>query len=147
MSNLNEHLILLSRWIDGSYPTDLDPELHIRRRVDKIAEEFGEVTEALGGVVGENPRKGVTHTWDDVDRELLDVATAALGAFVSRNDNAPDLDVTAMLADHIEAVTIRAGLKTCPAPVPHGEHERGWIVDGFSYVRTCLGRRTMWEGP
>ena len=50
------------------------------RRCMKVAEEAGEVFEALAGTVGENPRKGRTHTRDDLRAELLDVAGAALGA-------------------------------------------------------------------
>jgi hypothetical protein len=70
----------ISGWIDGSYPDGLDPEALIWRRVTKVCEESGEVIDALGGWLGENPRKGVTHTRDDLIGELLDVAVAALGA-------------------------------------------------------------------
>lgn len=49
-------------------------------RIGKIAEEYGEVTEAWLGVAGTNPRKGQTHTIDDVVSELLDVAFCALGS-------------------------------------------------------------------
>jgi len=81
---IQANLVVLSDWIDGSYPVEiLGTELHVRRRVDKLTEEVGEVVRALGGVFGENPRKGVTHTVDDLLGELLDVAIAALGAHVS----------------------------------------------------------------
>jgi len=49
-------------------------------RVCKVSEESGEVVAALIGVTGQNPRKGVTHTWDDVEEELYDVALTALAA-------------------------------------------------------------------
>lgn len=49
-------------------------------RVLKVGEEFGEVVEALHGVLGLNPRKGFTHSWDDVRDELVDVAVSALVA-------------------------------------------------------------------
>ncbi|WP_434741254.1 MazG-like family protein [Micromonospora sp. SH-82] len=46
----------------------------------KIVEEAGEVAAAWIGTVGQNPRKGVTHTVDDVAAELADVAFTALVA-------------------------------------------------------------------
>lgn len=52
-----------------------------RRTTNKIAEELGEVSEAISGMLGENVRKGVTHTKRDVLTELLDVASAALGGY------------------------------------------------------------------
>ncbi len=44
----------------------------------KIQEESGELAEAVLGVLGENPRKGVTHTLDDCIDEAIDVALSAL---------------------------------------------------------------------
>lgn len=70
----------ISDMVDSTYPADLDPEAHLLRRCIKITEESGEVIEALFGALGENPRKGKTHTMEDVRRELLDVALAALAA-------------------------------------------------------------------
>ncbi|MEW2621993.1 MazG-like family protein [Streptomyces sp. NPDC048106] len=49
-------------------------------RILKLSEEAGEVAEAVIGATGQNPRKGVTHTWDDVQAELCDVAITALVA-------------------------------------------------------------------
>ncbi|QKW63616.1 hypothetical protein HUT15_25580 [Streptomyces sp. NA03103] len=49
-------------------------------RMMKLSEEVGEVAEAVIGATGHNPRKGVTHTWDDVRAELCDVAITALVA-------------------------------------------------------------------
>ncbi|WP_111026743.1 MazG-like family protein [Curtobacterium sp. MCBD17_040] len=77
----------LSTWIDASYPSDLPPELVARRRIRKLVEEVGEAGAALCGAVGENPRKGVTHTFDDVKGELLDVAVTALGALEHLDGN------------------------------------------------------------
>lgn len=70
----------ISDLIDGAYPLELDREAWAWRRVMKVSEEVGEVTEAMLGWLGENPRKGLTHTVEDVRKELLDVALAALGA-------------------------------------------------------------------
>ncbi|MET7679641.1 MazG-like family protein [Streptomyces sp. NPDC005423] len=47
-------------------------------RLLKLSEEVGEVAQAVLGVTGQNPRKGTTHTWDDVQAELCDVAITAL---------------------------------------------------------------------
>jgi hypothetical protein len=47
-------------------------------RALKVQEESGELAQAVIGVLGQNPRKGVTHTWDDVVNEAIDVALSAL---------------------------------------------------------------------
>ncbi|MFD9432734.1 MazG-like family protein [Streptomyces sp. NPDC060002] len=49
-------------------------------RMLKLSEEVGEVAQAVIGATGQNPRKGVTHTWEDVQGELCDVAITALVA-------------------------------------------------------------------
>lgn len=46
-------------------------------------EEAGEVTQAVSGAMGYNPRKGVTHTWDDVEAELCDVMLTAMVALTT----------------------------------------------------------------
>lgn len=69
----------LSEWIDAGN-AHRDPEAILWGRVAKLTEEAGEATAALIGLTGQNPRKGVTHTSDDVIAELLDVAITALGA-------------------------------------------------------------------
>ncbi|MYZ36941.1 MULTISPECIES: MazG-like family protein [unclassified Streptomyces] len=62
---------------------DLSARELILFRVLKIGEEFGEVAEALHGVNGTNPRKGKSHTMNDVVKELVDVAVTALIALES----------------------------------------------------------------
>lgn len=52
-------------------------------RVLKIGEEFGEVAEALHGALGANPRKGASHTWQDVEKELCDVIVTSMVALAS----------------------------------------------------------------
>ena len=49
----------------------------------KVTEEAGEVARAWIGTRGQNPRKGVTHTRDDVAAELADVVVTALVAIES----------------------------------------------------------------
>ncbi|MFH8410703.1 MazG-like family protein [Streptomyces sp. NPDC018019] len=56
-------------------------------RILKITEEAGEVAQAYIGMTGQNPRKGVTHTREDVADELCDVAITALTALTSVVDN------------------------------------------------------------
>ncbi|MEU4241901.1 MazG-like family protein [Actinoplanes sp. NPDC026619] len=47
-------------------------------RALKVQEEAGEMAQAVIGVLGQNPRKGITHTWDDVVAEAIDTALSAL---------------------------------------------------------------------
>lgn len=46
-------------------------------RITKVCSEAGEVMDALSKATGENPRKGVCGTWDEVTGELGDVLCAA----------------------------------------------------------------------
>lgn len=73
-------LVWLSEWIDAGNARR-DPEARTWGRLAKITEEAGEVVAAFIGLTGQNPRKGVTHTEQDVADELLDVAVTALGAY------------------------------------------------------------------
>lgn len=68
------------RWLDIHNGTG-GPELGLR--VAKVAEEAGEAIGAWIGLVGQNPRKGVTHTADEVAAELADVVLTALVAMCS----------------------------------------------------------------
>jgi NTP pyrophosphatase (non-canonical NTP hydrolase) len=65
-------------WVDGNRPLDGREDLLLRML--KLSEEVGEVAQAVIGVTGQNPRKGVTHTWEDVQGELCDVVISALVA-------------------------------------------------------------------
>ncbi|MFF0822507.1 MazG-like family protein [Micromonospora haikouensis] len=56
-------------------------------RILKLVEEAGEAASAWIGAVGQNPRKGVTHTRDDVAAELADAAFTALVAIASLGYN------------------------------------------------------------
>jgi hypothetical protein len=73
-------LVWLSEWIDAGN-ADRAPEAVSWGRLAKITEEAGEVIAAFIGMTGQNPRKGITHTVQDVVDELLDVAVTALGAY------------------------------------------------------------------
>jgi hypothetical protein len=99
----------LSRWVDDAPANrSRDPEAALWGRVSKVAEESGEVIAALIGATGQNPRKGVTATMDDVGKELLDVALTALAAYEHINGNGGGS--LAALVGHIEKTAVRAGL-------------------------------------
>lgn len=67
----------------------LPPDTELLLRIMKLSEEVGEVTQAVTGTLGQNPRKGVTHTWDDVQAELCDVMFTAMVALRSLTPDAP----------------------------------------------------------
>ena len=108
---MTDHFRALSLWIDGfKRNLERDPEALLWSRVSKVAAEAGEALDALSGMSGENPRKGVTHNAADLQYELLDVATAALGAVCHLNNNSRSFDVVARLLEHAAFVAERAGL-------------------------------------
>lgn len=120
LSVISRSVARLSAWIDGSYPVEIDPELHLRRRIDKLMEEVGETGQSLGGYTGENPRKGVTHTREDVMGELLDVAVTALGAWEHMDGNRSRSALA--LAVKLDALLNRVGLGA----------EAGSMIRGYS---------------
>lgn len=63
-------------WLDTHRPLD-GPEA-LLLRILKLSEEVGEVAEAVIGATGQNPRKGSSHTWEDVQAELCDVVITTL---------------------------------------------------------------------
>ncbi len=100
--------------------TDFDPWPSVRRfsahldevngtsdheravRLMKLSEEVGEVAQAYIGMVGQNPRKGVSHTREDVAEELCDVLITAMVALCSFSH-----DPEGALRAKIEAVDAR----------------------------------------
>jgi len=76
----------LRGWLDG-HDEDVSRE-QLLVRILKLSEEVGEVAQAVIGATGQNPRKGVTHTWADVEAELCDVAITALVALRTLNPEA-----------------------------------------------------------
>jgi NTP pyrophosphatase (non-canonical NTP hydrolase) len=86
-------------WLDASNGAD-DAELTCR--ILKITEEAGEAAAAWIGAVGQNPRKGVTHTRADVAAELADVAFTALVAIESLG-----VDARTALNECVAKVTAR----------------------------------------
>ena len=74
------------RWLDDS--STLAPETEKLLRIMKLTEETGEVTQAVIGTLGQNRRKGVTHTWEDVQAELCDVIFTAMVALTTLTPDA-----------------------------------------------------------
>jgi hypothetical protein len=109
----NELLAAISAWIDES-PSyiNISPALADTWRVAKLIEEVGEAVAALMGSMGENPRKGVTHTRSDLEHELLDIVAAGMGALMHFHDNDPAADILGFVIEHIRTRAVRG--------VPHG---------------------------
>jgi NTP pyrophosphatase (non-canonical NTP hydrolase) len=74
----------------------------VTHRILKLVEEVGEVAQAPIGQLGQNPRKGVTHSRDDVAAELADVVVTAPVALHSL-----DLDPATVLACKARAIAAR----------------------------------------
>ncbi|MGW1835688.1 MazG-like family protein [Streptomyces sp. BBFR2] len=79
----------LVAWLDRE--SALPPEQERLLRVLKLSEEAGEVAQAVIGTLGQNPRKGRSHTWEDVQRELCDVAVTALVALTTLTPQAREV--------------------------------------------------------
>ncbi|OKI16799.1 hypothetical protein A6A07_11280 [Streptomyces sp. CB03911] len=71
-------------WLDRANGTS-DHETTLR--VLKLVEEAGEVAQARIGQLGQNPRKGQTHTATDVADELCDLVVTALVTLHRFTDN------------------------------------------------------------
>ncbi|MEU9863758.1 MazG-like family protein [Streptomyces sp. NPDC047971] len=91
----------LASWI-ASHHT-LPPEQDVLLRVLKLSEEVGEVAEAVIGATGQNPRKGTSHTWQDVEAELCDVIITAMVALRTLTPDAPEV-----FAGHVRRVAERS---------------------------------------
>lgn len=86
MTNLNFEEILSNDYLDVLRKTAQhyieNGNVTLPLQVIKLQEEVGEVAAALIGLLGSNPRKGVTHTWDDFCMELADVITTTVVAYM-----------------------------------------------------------------
>lgn len=75
----------------------------------KIAEEFGEAVQAHIGVTGQNPRKGVYGSREDVLKELADViVTAGIAMIAVAEGDAAE--AKHHLDQRLETVTSRVGV-------------------------------------
>lgn len=69
----------------------LPPDTEKLLRIMKLTEEAGEVTQAVIGTLGQNPRKGITHSWNDVQGELCDVMVTAMVALTTLTPDAREV--------------------------------------------------------
>ena len=93
-------------WLDSHRPPDgqvPDGQQRLLLRVLKLSEEVGEVAEAVIGAMNRNPRKGNSHTWEDVESELCDVVITALIALRTLTPDAREV-----FAGHLERVRERS---------------------------------------
>jgi NTP pyrophosphatase (non-canonical NTP hydrolase) len=90
----------LVRWLDRE--SVLPPEQERLLRFLKLSEETGEVAQAVIGATGQNPRKGHSHTWDDVQSELCDVILTAMVALTTLTPEA-----RRVFAGHVARVAAR----------------------------------------
>ncbi|MFJ4776784.1 MazG-like family protein [Streptomyces sp. NPDC088762] len=85
----------------------LRPEESHLLQVLKIGEEFGEAAQAVIGAKGTNPRKGRSHSWEDVHDEVCDVIITGMVALARMRP-----DAAAYFAGQLR---LKAG-KFLPAP-------------------------------
>jgi NTP pyrophosphatase (non-canonical NTP hydrolase) len=95
----------ITAWLDESNPTGPHED---SMRVMKLMEEAGEAAAAYIGVTGQNPRKGVTHTQDDLLKELADVAITALCAI--QHFTQDEAVTRAYLAAKVHGIITRSGI-------------------------------------
>jgi hypothetical protein len=93
----------LTDWLNQANGCD-DHELTMR--VGKLAEEVGEAWAARIGMLGQNPRKGATHTAADLAGELCDVIVTASVALTSLLGDATE--ARRVLADKLGVLQARA---------------------------------------
>ncbi|UED84197.1 MazG-like family protein [Streptomyces profundus] len=108
----------LVAWLD-EHSAATTPEVTRLLRVLKIQEEAGEVAEALHGVMGSNPRKGASHDWADVEKELCDVILTAMVALATVSDRAEEV-----FQHHLARVAARS-LDASAVDRPHPLPRRG----------------------
>lgn len=76
----------LVQWLDEG--VDATPAEARLLRLMKLQEEVGEVAQAVIGVTGANPRKGATHSWEDVQHEVCDVILTGMVALATLTPDA-----------------------------------------------------------
>ncbi|GGL16390.1 MazG-like family protein [Mangrovihabitans endophyticus] len=103
----------ITRQLDSRGNADLRGLPETLCRALKVQEEAGELAQAVIGVLGQNPRKGLTHTWTDVVHEAIDVALSAL--VLAETVTPGRLDRT--LTDRLDYLTERAAASGAPAVV------------------------------
>jgi NTP pyrophosphatase (non-canonical NTP hydrolase) len=95
-------------WDEAGQLTDWLGDSPVEAQLLKLSEEVGEVAQAYLGMTGLNPRKGVTHTREDLTGEVADVIITAAVAMV-RLAGGPH-EARAAFRAHLAGVLTRAGL-------------------------------------
>jgi 8-oxo-dGTP pyrophosphatase MutT (NUDIX family)/NTP pyrophosphatase (non-canonical NTP hydrolase) len=103
---------------------DVPPEV----RILKLAEETGEAAQALIGLKGWNPRKGVSATQADLLDELADVIITAGVAMAGVTGDTGQ--AAQAFRRRLESVLTRAGLK---APAPEQRTARHWTASAIVF--------------
>ncbi|MER6050310.1 MazG-like family protein [Streptomyces sp. NPDC001793] len=96
-------------WLDRESVLPAEQERLLR--LLKLSEEAGEVAQAVIGATGQNPRKGRSHTWDDVHAELCDVIVTAMVALRTLTPEARQV-----FAGHLRRVAKRVPGAASPSP-------------------------------
>lgn len=80
--DLNGILAGIDTWLDDNCADQYkdQPLAQDWARIAKLQEEAGEAIQKFIGYTGQNPRKGVCNSQDDVLDELADVAVTAMAA-------------------------------------------------------------------
>ncbi|ACU71833.1 hypothetical protein Caci_2924 [Catenulispora acidiphila DSM 44928] len=97
----------ITAWLDSSNPSSKHEDA---MRVMKLGEEVGEAIAAYIGLTGQNPRKGVTHTMDDLLKELADVAITALAAM--QHFTQDEAETRAHMAAKVRQIISRSAIRT-----------------------------------
>lgn len=106
--NLLADVAIIAEWLDNA--VDIDSKTDDVCRVLKLAEECGEAANAYIGMTGQNPRKGVTHTLDDLNAELADVAITAMAA-IYHFTGGSEFDLRRVMRQKCDQIMLRAGLR------------------------------------
>ncbi|BDH15355.1 MazG-like family protein [Streptomyces hygroscopicus] len=85
-------------------------------QVLKIAEETGEASQAVIGARGTNPRKGDSHTWQDVHAEIADVIITGMVALARMRPDDAEQYLGRQLA--AKAVKFLPAVSTANRPSP-----------------------------
>lgn len=91
----------LVEWLDAK--DNATPDKARLLRILKLSEEVGEVAQAAMGADSANPRKGRSHTWEDVQHELCDVMLTSMVALLTLTP-----DAAKVFQERIEAVAVRS---------------------------------------
>lgn len=103
---------LAARFNAADAARGMPPEESQVLQILKIGEEFGEAAQAVIGAKGTNPRKGHSHSWEDVHDEVCDVIITGMVALARMRP-----DAESYFAGQLN---LKAG-RFLPPPTEHGD--------------------------